>query len=84
MHNPMETLALVKKLADVMAEAKVDLKTSVTALSMCLAFALSEIDTEAEKKQARAYIDEVIDHAGETIQAAESRWGAFLKEIMAA
>jgi hypothetical protein len=82
MYNPMQTLELARKIGEAMNDH--DAKTSVTALAMCLAFIFNEIDTDAEKKQAREYMDEVIDQGAKVIEASQSRWGAFLKRLMAA
>jgi hypothetical protein len=82
MHNPQETMALVKKITENFDNY--DLKTVVTALATCLGFCLCEIETDEERQAARRYMITIMDHVREQSVEAKGLWAKFFSRLMAA
>ena len=81
MHNMTGTMKLVKEFTEHFGDH--DLKTIVSALSICLGMCLCEIDTEDERKQALDYALGLIAETEHRAIDAKGPWASFFSRLMA-
>jgi hypothetical protein len=82
MNNPIEVMALVKKISDALDGS--EMKDAVTALAMCVAFSLDGASCDEERKSMRKYIDDVINKTLKQAVSAKGAWGKYMSLVMAA
>ena len=81
MYNMISTMKLVKQITEHFGDH--DLKTIVSALSVCLGMCLCEIETSEERQQALDYAIGLIGETESRAIDAKGPWASFFSRLMA-